>query len=156
MPEQCVMAAPETEEPLPAGEHEVHEIPVLGRDAIVRVNDVRIQRLEVPEWGGAVHLRVIPNDEYEPFEESLQIRDGRTQNMKAFRARFAALVLCDSDGHPLFADKDIPLLNRKSRVALDRVLEAGMQLNAVRDEDVEGLVGNSESDLSGNSGSSLR
>jgi hypothetical protein len=145
------MAAPEIEpdgDPAYAG-----PAPVLDRDAILNVVDARVQRLEMPEWGGAVYIRVVGSDEYEDFENSLQIADGRASNMAAFRARFSALVLCDAAGKRLFSAEDVPRLNRKARVALDRVVEAGMKLNALSEQDVSDLVGNSDGDLSGSSGS---
>ena len=54
----------------------------------------------------------------------------------------------------LFAAKDEAALNSKSAKAIDRLFQTAQELNGLREEDVDELVGNSESDLSDSTGSS--
>lgn len=127
---------------------------MLTRDAILNVSDKRVQKVAVPEWGGDVCVRVLSGAERDRFEYSLQPdKFGRKPGMESFRARFAALVLCDEQGERLFKDQDIPALAAKSAPALDRVVEAALTLNAMTGADVQALAGESNGDQSGASGS---
>lgn len=113
---------------------------------ILRVDDKKLQQLEVPEWGGAVWIRTMTATERDAFEqEFVDLRQGKTKSgtVANVRAKFAARILCDGNGARLFEDKDIPELGRKSASALDRVFDAGMKLNGFSKADVEELAGNS-------------
>ena len=117
--------------------------PVLSRDQILNVNDVQVQRIEVPEWGGNVYIRTFMAGEWDDFENNLVlVEDGEKKKaaFKDYRAGFAVLVLCDEQGNKLFDKKDITLLTRKSRAALDRILAKGKALNNVSKSDEEELV----------------
>ena len=124
---------------------------ILGRDDILGSNDIKVHRLDVPEWNGTVCVRVLSGSERDAFEASLQGDKSRT--LQNFRARFAALVLCDEKGEKLFSASDVEQLGKKSGAALDRILEFGMQVNKVSEKDVEEIVGNSPTVPNANSGS---
>ncbi len=123
------------------------------REAILGAADTKVVKLAVPEWGCEVYLRVMTGGERDAFEMATAAdpKSGR-RSLVNVRARFAALVLADEAGKRLFTDADIPALTQKSAAALDRILEAGMKHNAMRDEDVEAVEGKSGSGQSGDSG----
>jgi hypothetical protein len=118
---------------------------VLKRDAILSANDLKIETVSVPEWGGDVAIRTLTGTERDKFEASMVrvTKSGKAeQNMENVRARLVVLCAIDPDDNnlPIFTEKDIPLLGAKSAAALDRVFSAAQRLNGFSDSDVEALA----------------
>lgn len=113
----------------------------LTRDEILKADDIKTEKVEVPEWGGDVFIRTMSGAERDDFESSL-IR-GKKTNLSNIRAKLCALVIIDDKGKKLFAEKDVFALGRKSAKALDRVFVAAQKLNGISVEDVEDMVKNS-------------
>ena len=135
---KCEMvAAPEPHEE----DEEVREYNMLTREAILGVEDVTTEVVDVPEWGGSVFVRVMSAGERDNFEESSVNRDG-TPNLVNYRARFAAMVICDHEGTPQFTPEDVSALALKNANALDRILEAGLRVNALAKDSIEALEKN--------------
>lgn len=127
----------------------------LSRDQILKADDCKIISVPVPEWGGEVSVKTFSGEDRDLLE-LLQISDNaaqRTQRQANWRARVASMTICDEQGTRLFTDRDIAALGKKSGVALQRVYEAAISLNAIRPEDIEELTKNSNGDPSGVSGS---
>ncbi len=72
-------------------------------------------------------------------------------NLQNIRAKLVALTVVDEQGNRIFKDEDVKWLGNKSAAALDRIFEVAQRLSGLRDEDVEELAKNSESDLSDDS-----
>jgi hypothetical protein len=106
----------------------------LDRKSILAADDVRKEKIAVPEWKGDVFLRVLTGTDRDRFEESYA-----DQKMKAFRIRFLLLALCDEDGERLFNDDEADVLGKKSSVVINRLFEAGWKLNAFTQEAVDAL-----------------
>jgi hypothetical protein len=115
----------------------------LDRKSILAADDVRKEKVSVPEWGGDVYLRVLSGTDRDRFEESYA-----DQKMKAFRLRFLLLALCDEKGERLFSDDEADVLGRKSSVVINRLFEAGWKINAFTQEAVDALGEDSPSDPS--------
>lgn len=115
----------------------------LDRKSILAADDVRKEKVSVPEWGGDVYLRVLSGTDRDRFEESYA-----DQKMKAFRLRFLLLALCDERGERLFEDDEADVLGRKSSVVINRLFEAGWKINAFTQEAVDALGEDSPSDRS--------
>lgn len=121
-------------------------MPVLSRDAIKKASDWKIEKVEVPEWGGEVCLRTLSGTERDLFE------DGYTeQKMKNFRSRFLVLTLCGEDGERLYQDSEADELGGKSSVVINRLFEKAWSLNAFRSVDIDALGNDSPSVQSGSS-----
>lgn len=118
----------------------------LDRKSILAADDVRKEKIAVPEWGGDVFLRVLTGTDRDRFEESYS-----EQKMKAFRIRFLLLALCDEDGTRLFGDDEGDILGNKSSVVINRLFEAGWKLNAFTQEAVDALGEDSQPDQSDDS-----
>jgi len=118
----------------------------LDRKSILAADDVRKEKIAVPEWKGDVFLRVLTGTDRDRFEESYA-----DQKMKAFRIRFLLLALCDEDGERLFSDDEADILGKKSSVVINRLFEAGWKLNAFTQEAVDALGEDSEAAPSGGS-----
>jgi len=118
---------------------------MLTRDQIVAIQDTRVRKVAVPEWGGDVYVRTISGDEND--------RIAKREFGDRTRGVLAAVFLSDADGRRLFDDSDAEMLGSKSYTALDAIIEAGLGHNAMGDADVDGLEGNSGETPENDSGS---
>ena len=126
---------------------------LLTRDEILQVQDLPTEQVHVPEWGGDVLVRALTGAERDRFEQSIVEQRGKStrMNLQNIRAKLVALTVVDEQGNRIFKDEDVKWLGNKSAAALDRIFEVAQRLSGLRDEDVEELAKNSESDLSDDS-----
>jgi hypothetical protein len=104
------------------------------RSRILAANDIKVEKIAIPEWGGDYYVRIISGTDRDSFEEGYA-----DQKMKAFRARFLVLALCDESGERIFKDEDVAELGKKSSVVLNRVFEEAWKVNAFTQEAVDEL-----------------
>jgi hypothetical protein len=121
----------------------------LTREAILAASDLKPTKVDVPEWGGFVHIRQMTGAERGALEAE-SMGDKKT-HVATLRARMAARCICDETGNRLFSDADIEALGKKSQAALDRVLAAITQANGLGDE---GVTAAGESSTGGQSAGS--
>ncbi len=136
-------------------------MPYLTREQILGADDLPVEDVDVPEWGGIVRVKTLTGQERDAFEESVitmkkvkrgkRVRTETTPNLKNMRAKLVAHSCVDTKGKLIFSEADVQALGEKSSAALDRVYEASSRLSKITDEDLEELEKNS---LSGQSGSS--
>lgn len=112
---------------------------ILTKADILAADDLKKERLSVPEWGGDVYIRVMSGLERDAYEE-WAIKS--QSSLKGIRGRIAALCLVDENGNRLFTDADVDDLSKKSAAALERIVGAVMKLNAVSQKDIEEIAGN--------------
>lgn len=127
---------------------------MLTKEQILSADDLKREKVSVPEWGGHVWIRVMSGAERDGFEQG--IVQGNRTNLTNIRAKLAALTVCDENGLRLFTDVDVIALGKKSAAALDRIFAAAQRLNGISGKDVEELEKNSGSGLSAASGSDLQ
>jgi len=108
------------------------------RSRILAADDIKIEKVAIPEWGGDYYIKIISGTDRDAFEDSYA-----EQKMKAFRVRFLVLCLCDEKGERLFTETEIPQLGEKSAAVLDRLFAECMKLNRFSKEDVDDLAKNS-------------
>ncbi len=146
---KCVQTRPATPD------EQAESLPTLGRDAILDAEDAVRKRVPVPEWRGAVYVKGLSGAERDSFEQAcLKRRKGKEFDLRGLKALLVARTLVDEDGKRMFPDADVPRLNAKSGRALDRIFKVAQRICGLSDEDVDELAKNSDSDLSGSSGSS--
>lgn len=113
---------------------------MLTRDAILGSRDLNVTAVEVPEWGGTVHLRALTLAEMQEVEAKQAEAKGA-----AFVALVVAYGLCDAEGTRLFtSDEDIAGLLAKSARVLRRLTRRCMAVNQLTQADVEDIAGNSD------------
>ena len=122
----------------------------LTKDQILQADDRKYQDVECPEWAGTVRVRSLSGMERDAFETSVLTGKGKNRdvNLRNLRAKLVALTVVDGIGEALFSEPDIKALGAKNAAALDRVFSVAQQLSGLREEDVEDLVKNSETDQS--------
>jgi hypothetical protein len=119
------------------------------RNRILAANDIKVEKIVVPEWGGDYYIRIISGADRDAFEDSYA-----DQKMKSFRVRFLVLALCDEAGERIFADSDVSELSQKSAIVINRVFEAAWKANAFTQEAVDALGEDSPAGQSDDSSSS--
>lgn len=123
----------------------------LSRDDILSANDIQVEELPVPEWGGIICVKTLTGAERDMLEGELveMGANGRPKAMKLqhVRSTVAWLGICDDQGNRMFTDKkDIDRLDRKSAAALDRVVKRIQELSAMSPADIESLVSELKND----------
>lgn len=116
---------------------------LLTRDAILALQDVKDQVVKIPEWGGEVRVRAMTAGARDAFEQDAFEASRDKKPLGNIRARLVARCVIDEQGNPLFADADIEALGKKSAAAMDRIYEAVLRMNAMRESDIEELEKNS-------------
>lgn len=119
------------------------------RNRILAANDIKVEKVSIPEWGGDYFVRVISGADRDSFEESYA-----DQKMKSFRVRFLILSLCDESGERIFTEADTAELSKKSAVVINRVFEVAWKANAFTQEAVDALGEGSAGGQTGVSSSS--
>ena len=117
---------------------------VLTRDQILSANDLPVERVNVPEWGGDVLVSGLTGAQRDTFESELldSRTDDESVNMVNLRATLIALSVVDEESNPIFSYGDIELLGKKSAIALDRVFAVAQKVSGFNKKDVDELVGN--------------
>lgn len=110
-------------------------------DDILAIDDVRPPtKLFVKAWDRDVYLL----DPTADIRDEWEIFCANNVGKKAsWRAKLAALLLCDADGKRLFVtDADVAKLGRKGARALHEIWQAGQKLLTITDQEIEELEKN--------------
>jgi hypothetical protein len=110
------------------------------KESILSIQDTEIEKIYVKPWKASVYVRTVGSREWDAWEISLTNEKSGKISMQNFRARLAAMCLCDADGKPIFTEKDAKELGNKSKIAMDIIMEAAKRLNGVTAEDEEKLT----------------
>ena len=118
---------------------------VLNREDILAVEDIVIQPVDVPEWGGRVFIKGMTGAERDSFESSLVRATSKNKqdpsiDMSNVRAKLCSRTICNEEGKLLFTPSDIKALTKKSAVALQRCWDVARRLSGLSDEDIEELT----------------
>jgi hypothetical protein len=111
---------------------------LLTAEDILKANDIKIEAVEVPEWGGTVHVRQFSAAVRDQFDALISSGDGDEPDLTNVRGRVLALSVCDPDGKPLFTLEQAEALGAKSDAAIARVYDAAAKLNKLRKSDHDG------------------
>lgn len=126
-------------------------MPILTKQQILDADDLQVETVEVPEWGGEVFVRGLSGTERDAWEQSIidmkqaaarRNGAGLDYDFANFRAKLVARCIVDEDGQRLFGESEIGLLGRKSAAALDRVFTVAQRLSGLSSQDVEELTKN--------------
>lgn len=115
---------------------------ILGRDQILKADDMTTEEIAVPEWGGSVLVRGLTGRQRDEFEASMIEQRGkrRVPNVENVRAKLVAKCCVDESGRRLFTDQDAAILGDRSGAALDRVYEVAARLSGIGEDDVDEMT----------------
>ncbi len=118
----------------------------LSRDSIVAVDDRKLVKVRVPEWGGDVYVQSLTGAEHDDWEMKwANWRKNRNQSdgdFRYFNAYLATFVVCDESGKLLFTPNDTETLAAKSARALERISRVASRLSGISDRDIEEMAKN--------------
>lgn len=119
---------------------------VLKPDEILKAEDLKTERVEVPEWGGDVIVRELKGKARDEFEASQYVKKGDKLEFTNENARAKLVVrsLVDEDGKLLFTPNQASFLGDKSGAVLDRLYDVAAKLSGLTPNAVEDAKGNSE------------
>jgi len=126
----------------------------LSREEILGMDDIPLEAVVVPEWGGrTVYVCGMTAAGKNAFEASLvEIRgSSRKVRMENATAKLLVRTVVTRQRQPLFSEADIERLGTKSAAALERLAKVAQRLSAMGQDEVEALVKNSEAAQSGDS-----
>lgn len=105
----------------------------LSREAILAAQDLKIEKVPVPEWGGDISIRVMTGAERDAYIAEVVARRNKdgTIRTEGLRELLVSLCACDADGKPLFTRDDTSKLAEKSAAVLDRLAKTITEHNAM-------------------------
>ena len=118
---------------------------MLNAKQIFEKQDVKVEVVDVPEWGGQVGIRIMSGkqrDEYETFMISKMDKKNKVRDSKQARAMLLVLTLCDESGNPIFTEKDLDELNKKNSKVIENLFTKASDLNGLSPESVEEIEKN--------------
>lgn len=118
---------------------------MLTKEQILACDDIQLELVAVPEWGGDVYVKSLTGAERDWLEMSTyEEKKGKDKNinMKNFRAKLVSLSVCDEHKQRLFDEKDIDVLTAKSAAALQRIFEVAQRLSGFTNADADELSKN--------------
>lgn len=114
---------------------------LLTREAIVQAQDLKSERVSIPEWGGEVRVRMMTGTERDALGRSMLGADGKP-SMAGYDVKLVARCMVGEDGLPLFGPDEVEALGAKSAAALQRVYEVAERINSMSAASVETAQGN--------------
>src|SRR4051812_33755498 len=111
------------------------------REEIDQAEDLPLCPITVPEWGNkTVYIKSLTGGERLEVEKDWS-KDAKVDGPAM--CRLVVRTLADADGNLLYEyPKDIPVLNKKSAKAINRLFDFSLRVNAIEKKDVEELVKN--------------
>lgn len=111
----------------------------LSAEAILSADDLDIEDVDVPEWGGTVRVRGLSGVE----RDKLEGKYAGAKSHDNFRAHLAAATMVNGEGKRLFrSEAEVKQLGDRSASALTRVVDVALRLSGMTDEDAKELEGN--------------
>lgn len=111
------------------------------RDLILNAHAPTVEKLEIDNLG-TLYIRELSGMERDRLEKDL--KDNKIDpDAPGWRARLAAMYLCDETGKRIFNIKeDIALLSEKPQSLLDAIIVAGNKLNKYGAKEIDAATGN--------------
>lgn len=114
----------------------------MNLQTILASNDLTVAEVDVPEWGGVVHVRTLTGTARDKIDAKFTGHNNDPRKLAGMRAYVVGNSLCDADGTPWrVSDTDLKALSEKSGAALDRVYAKCSELSRLGG-DVEGEAKN--------------
>jgi hypothetical protein len=116
---------------------------ILTKEQILQADDITVETVPVPEWGGEVIVRTMTGTDRDIWD-NLLFKGGSDDFLDNTRARLCACTIIDENRNLLFSEDDIIELGKKSSLALNRVFDVAKNLNGLGSKEIEDLAKNSE------------
>lgn len=129
------MAAPKVSKP-------TGMMKILGKEDILKADDVVTESVDVPEWGGIVKVRGLTGSERDHFETASIVtrRGNRELNTENLRARLVVMCVVDGQGARVFADEDAKALGAKASSVVSKLYLVAARLSGITEADEKELT----------------
>jgi hypothetical protein len=97
---------------------------MLNKEQILSAVDLKVQEVEVPEWGGAVLVQALGSADYEEVKEI-------TRGGKNLRGQIMVRCIVDEKRNPLFILEEAEALGGKNYDVLDRLTDVVLELSGL-------------------------
>ena len=127
----------------------------LTREQILKSDDLPLEKVDVPEWGGSVYMRTLTGKQRDEFEQlAFDRQKKKNLDIRGCKVKLVAMCLCDKDGKVLFGGRDDESkLIEKSGAALQRLSEVAQRLSGMNEKEIEDIVADFEEGPNASSGS---
>jgi hypothetical protein len=134
---------------------------LLTKEDLLKKEELEVVKIDF-ENGDWVYVRQMTGHERDMFEKSMMVKNrdkkGNVTSVETviddFRAKLAAITLCDEGGKSLLQPSDYMILtNSMSAKKLEQIVNVAQKLNAISEEDKEEIVKNSVAGQAGDSSS---
>ena len=126
---------------------------MLSRDQILHAEDLIVEEIDVPEWGGKVFLRVMTGTNRGLYDGKYAKINEMPHLHHDVRIQLLIYTLCDEHGNQLFTNQDIPILGAKNGSVIDRLFDIAMEMNGIGKKGVENETKNLNAEVNGTFGS---
>lgn len=120
---------------------------ILSADEILSADDLVMELVEVPEWGGAVYVLSLTGEQRGALEKACSITDedgNVTVDSERFMVSTVMICMVNANRERLFVGDEARVkLNRKSQAGLRRVFDAASRVSVLTQKDREHARGNS-------------
>lgn len=105
-----------------------------------------VEKIHVKPWNADIYIRVVSSEAMDAFQSAMYGDSDvdKKIRMKNFRARLAAICICNENGEVLFTEKDVSELGKKSTHAMNIIVKECQRINGITAENKEELLKNSE------------
>ena len=82
---------------------------LLGKEQILKADDLPTEDVEVPEWSGTVRVRGLSGKGRDEYWASMTVQRGSRQTLDVANATAKLVARCviGEDGEPLFTQNDV-------------------------------------------------
>lgn len=105
---------------------------ILGSD------DLKKAKVNVPEWGGIVYVRMLTGAERDRWESSV-IQRAAEKRFEHMRAELVSMTVCDAEGKLIFTADQVEQLSHKAGAPLQKLFNIAQALNKVSKSDIKEL-----------------
>lgn len=120
---------------------------LLTRDQILAADDIKTERIAVPEWGGDVIVRGLTAKERgRAIKACTRVVGNKPDtDFGALQTQMMAIGVIDEAGNRLFTDNDVQALNGKHSGVIEKIFTAIAKLSGVAEDEIAEMRKNSES-----------
>lgn len=115
-------------------------LPVLCKEEILGAENPEPVPVHVPEFGGAVMVRVMSGTERDKLES--RYAGKKAAQLVGFKTDLLCLCVCNPDGSAMFDPETIGALMEKASTAINTLVDAALALNGLSEEEAQELVKN--------------
>lgn len=128
---------------------------LLTRDQILAADDIKTERIAVPEWGGDVLLRGLTAKERGRAVKACTRMVGNKPDTDfgALQVQMISMSAIDEAGTRLFTDNDVQVLSGKHSGVIEKIFTVVAKLSGVAEDEIAEMRKNSESSPSDDSNS---